>query len=61
MVRHVLTMDDLTSDETREVLRLSADLKHKYKNGTREDWVCNMGAQHCLQRVIKLPSLKDAS
>ncbi len=54
MVRHVLTMDDLTSDETREVLRLSADLKHKYKNGTREE----LFPRRVMAMLFQKPSLR---
>lgn len=36
MPRHVLGLSDLTSDEIRQILNLSAELKRKLKRGTRE-------------------------
>ena len=54
MVRHVLTMDDLSSDEVREVLSLSADLKSKFNSGIRED----LFPRRVMAMLFQKPSLR---
>lgn len=54
MVRHVLTMDDLSSDEVREVLSLSADLKSKFNAGIRED----LFPRRVMAMLFQKPSLR---
>lgn len=54
MVRHVLTMDDLSSDEVREVLALSADLKGKFSEGIRED----LFPRRVMAMLFQKPSLR---
>ena len=54
MVRHVLTLDDLSSDEIREVLSLSADLKSKFNAGIRED----LFPRRVMAMLFQKPSLR---
>lgn len=53
-MRHVLSLDDLTTDEVRRVLDLSADLKSKLNQGERSDILNN----YVMGLLFEKPSLR---
>ena len=54
MARHVLSLTELSSDEIRQVLNVSAELKHKLKRGTRESLLPN----YVMALLFEKPSLR---